>query len=125
MPLCSDGELNAGWTPEQWAEEARIFERLGPLFDRERQRMARLLASKSTGQLFGRTEYELRERVNGSIQAMFAPQRWPIDFNWGNAWQPQPFKLQLLGHVLGQVAWPESASCNSATKSGKPDMSQD
>lgn len=46
------------------AEAERIFERLGPLFDEERMRIAQLLASKPDSQLFGQTEYELRDRVH-------------------------------------------------------------
>ena len=42
-------------------DEQRIFERLGPLFDEERLRMAQALAS---GPLFGKKEYELRDRVH-------------------------------------------------------------
>ncbi len=39
-------------------EERRIYERLEPLFEQERLRMARALAS---GPLFGRKEFELRD----------------------------------------------------------------
>jgi hypothetical protein len=49
---------------EQEAEAQRIYERLGAAFDQERMRMARLLASKPNEQLFGQTEYELRDRVH-------------------------------------------------------------
>jgi hypothetical protein len=42
-------------------EERQIYERLGPLFEQERMRMARALAS---GPLFGRKEFELRDRVH-------------------------------------------------------------
>ena len=37
-------------------DERQIYERLGPLFEQERQRMARALAS---GPLFGKKEFEL------------------------------------------------------------------
>lgn len=53
-------ELNA----EQSAEAERIYERLGPLYDEERKRMACLLASKGDRELFGKTEYELRDRMH-------------------------------------------------------------
>jgi hypothetical protein len=43
-------------------DEQRIYERLGPLFEEERLRMARALAS---GPLFGRKEFELRDQVHG------------------------------------------------------------
>jgi hypothetical protein len=48
----------------QAAEVQRIYERLGPVFDEERMRMARFLASKTNGELFGQTEFELRDRVH-------------------------------------------------------------
>jgi hypothetical protein len=43
------------------ADEQALFERLGPLFEQERLRMARALAS---GPLFGQKEYELRDQVH-------------------------------------------------------------
>jgi hypothetical protein len=46
------------------AEEQELYERLEPLFEQERQKLARLLASKSDSQLFGATEYEVRDRVH-------------------------------------------------------------
>ncbi len=42
-------------------DERQIYERLGPLFEQERLRMARALAS---GPLFGKKEFELRDRVH-------------------------------------------------------------
>ena len=42
-------------------DERRIFERLEPLFEQERLRMARALAS---GPLFGPKEFELRAQVH-------------------------------------------------------------
>lgn len=42
-------------------DERRIYERLEPLFDEERRRMAQALAS---GPLFGSKEFELRDRVH-------------------------------------------------------------
>jgi hypothetical protein len=42
-------------------DERRIYERLEPLFEQERLRMARALAS---GPLFGKKEFELRDRVH-------------------------------------------------------------
>jgi len=53
-PMAQEIELNE--------DERRIYERLGPLFDEERQRMARALAS---GPLFGEKEYQLRDQVHG------------------------------------------------------------
>ena len=49
---------------EQQVEAQQIYERLGSLFDHERMQIARLLASKADPELFGRTEYELRDRVH-------------------------------------------------------------
>ena len=46
------------------AEERELYERLEPLFEQERQKLARLLASKPDSQLFGATEYEVRDRVH-------------------------------------------------------------
>ena len=42
-------------------DERRIYERLEPLFEQERRRMAQALAS---GPLFGQKEFELRDRVH-------------------------------------------------------------
>jgi hypothetical protein len=42
-------------------EERQLYERLGPLFEQERMRMARALSS---GPLFGQKEFELRDRVH-------------------------------------------------------------
>jgi hypothetical protein len=53
-PMAQEIELNE--------DERRIYERLEPLFDEERQRMARALAS---GPLFGQKEYELRDQAHG------------------------------------------------------------
>ena len=53
-------ELNA----EQEAEAQRIYERLEAAFDQERMRMARLMACKGNHELFGATEYEVRDRVH-------------------------------------------------------------
>jgi hypothetical protein len=46
------------------ADEQELYERLGPLFEAERLRMARSLASKKDGELFGKNEYEMRDRVH-------------------------------------------------------------
>ena len=42
-------------------DERRIYERLEPLFEQERLRMARALA---IGPLFGKKEFELRDQVH-------------------------------------------------------------
>jgi hypothetical protein len=49
---------------EQEAEAQRIYERLQGTFDEELKWMARLMASKANHQLFGQTEFELRDRVH-------------------------------------------------------------
>lgn len=46
------------------AEEQRIYELLGKVSDQELRRMAKLLASKGDHELFGQTEFELRDRVH-------------------------------------------------------------
>ena len=51
-------------TPDQEAEARRIFESLKDKADAELMAVARLLASKDTGELFGRTEFEVRDRVH-------------------------------------------------------------
>lgn len=43
------------------ADERALYERLGPLFEQERARMARALSS---GPLLGEKEYELRDQVH-------------------------------------------------------------
>lgn len=45
-------------------EEQRIYELLGKVSDQELRRMAKLLAGKGDAELFGRTEFELRDRVH-------------------------------------------------------------
>lgn len=45
-------------------EEQRIYERLEHCFEQERKRVAKLLAGKDDAQLFGQTEYDLRDRVH-------------------------------------------------------------
>jgi hypothetical protein len=46
------------------AEEQRIYELLGKVTDAELRRMAKLLAGKQDAELFGQTEFELRDRVH-------------------------------------------------------------
>ena len=46
------------------AEEQRIYELLGKVSDSELRRMAKLLAGKGDSELFGQTEFELRDRVH-------------------------------------------------------------
>ena len=44
-------------------EEQRLFEALGPAFEQERFRVAKMLASKPDEKLFGETEFELRDHM--------------------------------------------------------------
>jgi len=53
-------ELNA----DQQAEAERIYQRIRGAFDDEARRMSQLMASKADGQIFGQTEFELRDRVH-------------------------------------------------------------
>lgn len=45
-------------------EEQLIYERLAGCFDEECRRMAQFLAGKDDSNLFGQTEFELRDRVH-------------------------------------------------------------
>jgi hypothetical protein len=51
-------------TPEQEAEAQRLAEVIGRKAHDEALRMARPLASKADAEIFGRTEYELRESAH-------------------------------------------------------------
>jgi hypothetical protein len=51
-------------TPEQEAEARRIFDLLKEKAEADLMALARLLASKSDGEIFGRTEFEVRDRVH-------------------------------------------------------------
>jgi hypothetical protein len=45
-------------------DEQRLYERLKEATDQDLRRMAQLLAVKSSKDLFGKTEYDLRDRVH-------------------------------------------------------------
>lgn len=49
---------------EQKAEAELIYERIRGAFDEEARRLAELMASKETRQIFGETEYQIRDRVH-------------------------------------------------------------
>jgi hypothetical protein len=49
---------------DQEAEAERIYQQIRQAFDEEARRLARLMASKPDNQLFGQTEFELRDRVH-------------------------------------------------------------
>jgi hypothetical protein len=53
-----------GLSMEQQAEADLIYERIRGSFDREARRLAELMASKETRNLFGETEYQIRDRVH-------------------------------------------------------------
>jgi hypothetical protein len=55
-----DVELDA----EQQAESERIFSAIRGAFEEEAQRLAKLMASKQTKDIFGQTEFEVRDRVH-------------------------------------------------------------
>lgn len=60
----SRSQPNVELNEEQEAESQRIYERLRGAFDEDLKLMARLMASKPNHQLFGQTEFELRDRVH-------------------------------------------------------------
>jgi hypothetical protein len=49
---------------EQKQEAEAIYQRIRKAFDGEAQRMAELMASKDTAHIFGKTEFEVRDRVH-------------------------------------------------------------
>ena len=51
-------------TPEQQAEAKRLFEVLRASTEQDLWALAELLASKSDGELFGPTEFAVRDRVH-------------------------------------------------------------
>jgi hypothetical protein len=51
-------------TPDQAADAERIYQALRQASEDEHWRIAQLLASKSDDQLFGQTEYEVRDLVH-------------------------------------------------------------
>lgn len=60
----SRSQPNVELNEEQEAEAQRIYERLREAFDEELRTMARFMASKPNRELFGQTEFELRDRVH-------------------------------------------------------------
>ena len=51
-------------TPEQRAEADRLYEHLRTAAEADLRALAELLASKADGEIFGRTEFEVRDRVH-------------------------------------------------------------
>jgi hypothetical protein len=62
--IMARSQPNVELNEEQEAESQRIYERLRGAFDEELKTMARFMASKPNHQLFGQTEFELRDRVH-------------------------------------------------------------
>lgn len=56
--------VSAELSAEQQALSERIYERIRGAFDEEARRMANLMAGKEERELFGQTEFELRDRVH-------------------------------------------------------------
>ena len=54
----------AALSGEQQAEADVIYERIRGAFDQEARRLAELMASKATRDIFGETEYQIRDRVH-------------------------------------------------------------
>jgi hypothetical protein len=54
----------ASLTPEQQAEAQRIYEVLRRVSDADLRDMAELLAGKADGELFGATEFQVRDAVH-------------------------------------------------------------
>jgi hypothetical protein len=55
--------MDTDLTPDQEAEARRIFEALKQSAEADLMALARLLASKATGEIFGATEFAVRDRV--------------------------------------------------------------
>src|SRR5687767_2171181 len=51
-------------TPEQRAEADRLYAHLRCAVDADLRALAELLASKADGDIFGRTEFDVRDRVH-------------------------------------------------------------
>lgn len=55
---------SAALSAEQQSEADLIYERIRGAFDQEARRLAELMASKATRDIFGETEYQIRDRVH-------------------------------------------------------------
>ncbi len=56
--------VNVQLDADQRVEADAIYQRLRTAFDAEARRVAELMASKATNQIFGATEFELRDRLH-------------------------------------------------------------
>ena len=56
--------MDTDLTPEQEADARRIYDVLRQSAEADLLALARLLASKAPGELFGATEFEVRDRVH-------------------------------------------------------------
>jgi hypothetical protein len=57
--------MDTDLTPQQQAEAQRIFDALKQSTEADLMALARLLAQKPDGEIFGATEFEVRDRVHG------------------------------------------------------------
>jgi hypothetical protein len=65
LPIFTVTEVGVMQRVDELSDRERaLYERLGPVFDEERLRIVKLLANKEDKELFGRTEFELRDRVH-------------------------------------------------------------
>ena len=55
---------SAALSAEQQSEADLIYERIRGAFDQEARRLAELMASKATRDIFGETEHQIRDRVH-------------------------------------------------------------
>jgi len=62
--MAGDEQRVVAASERQRNEEERVFERLAPMFEEEARRLAKLLAGKEDCELFGKTEFEIRDRVH-------------------------------------------------------------
>jgi hypothetical protein len=51
-------------TPEQERDADALFQRIEGLYREEARRVARLFAGKPTGEILGKTEFQLRDRLH-------------------------------------------------------------
>jgi len=58
-----DARSSEGLTPEALAEVQRIYGLLREATDKEHWRLAELMVSKKDGELFGRTEFQIRDHI--------------------------------------------------------------
>ena len=57
-------EVNVELDDKQQDEAKRIFTAIRGTFEEEAMRLAKLMASKQTKEIFGKTEFEVRDRIH-------------------------------------------------------------